>query len=185
MNRYSYTKDAIVGTLGLVAGILGVGYALGCRSKLAKVSERLDRSINDLANNTEIDIPKDLVDRAVEKAVAAEAKRAVEKATNDALAELKKDIQRKVSVAVDEEYESIKDIVLKKATDEAAKIDSARVRKDIEKAVYNASVDKFNDTLDDALGKFNDNLNNLSKIYSSMAGVATRNPDKELVFKLG
>lgn len=185
MSKFTIDKDVIIGGLGFVAGLLGLGYGVAMHTKLAKVSERLDKSINDLADNMEIDIPESLVDKAVEKAVTTEAKKAVEKATTEALAELKRDIQRNVSAVVDKEYESIKDTVLKKATEEAAKIDSARVRKDIEKAAYNAAMEKFNDNLDDHLSKFNDNLNNLSKIYSSMASVATRNPDKEVVFKLG
>jgi type VI protein secretion system component VasK len=181
----TFDRDKLIGVIGFVVGIMGVGYAIGTHTKMAKVSDRLDRGIDELAKNMDIDIPEELTNKALEKAVAIEAKKAVEKAASEALSELKRDIHATVSIAVDREYESIKDTVLKKATDEASKIDAARVRRDIEKAAYNAAMDKFNDNLDDALGKFNDNLNNLSKIYSSMAGVATRNPDKEITFKLG
>lgn len=180
MSKYDW-KNIAVGAIGL----LGLGYGIAMHTKLAKVSERLDKSIDDLADNTEIDIPEALVNKAVEKAVTSEAKKAVEKATTNALAELKRDIQTAVSAAVDKEYENIKDTVLKKATDEAAKIDTARVRRDVEKAAYDTAMEKFNVNLGDILDKFNDNLNNVSKIYSSMASAATRNPDKEFTFKLG
>lgn len=174
-------KNIVVGAIGL----LGLGYGIAMHTKLAKVSERLDKSIDDLADNTEIDIPEALINKAVEKAVTSEAKKAVEKATTNALAELKRDIQNAVSAAVDKEYENIKDTVLKKATDEAAKIDTARVRRDVEKAAYDTAMEKFNVNLGDILDKFNDNLNNVSKIYSHMASAATRTPDKEFTFKLG
>lgn len=176
-------ESVIIGAVGLV----GIGYAIGTRSKMAKVSERLDRSIDELANNTKIDISQELINKAVEKAATAEAKKAVEKATADALAELKKDIHSTVSVAVDEEYQNIKDTVLKKVTDEAAKIDTARVRRDVEKAAHAAAMEKFNVNLDSILEKFNDNLDNTSKIYSSIAGAITRTTDtgKEVVLKLG
>lgn len=174
-------KNIVVGAIGLI----GLGYGIAMHTKMGKISERLDKTIDELADNTEIDIPESLVNKAVEKAVTIKAKEAVEKATTDALAELKRDIRDAVSAAVDKEYEGIKDTVLKKATDEAAKIDTVRVRRDVEKAAYNAAMEKFNDNLGDILDKFNDNLNNVSKIYSSMASAATRTPDKEFTFKLG
>lgn len=180
-NSFNNWKNLLIGAVGLI----GLGYGIAMHTKMGKICERLDRSIDDLANTTEIDISEDLVDRAVEKAAQIEAKKAVEKAAQDAMTELKKDIRIAVENAVDKEYASIKDTVLKKATEEAAKIDSTRVRRDVEKAAYDTAMSKFNANLDDILGKFNDNLNNVSKIYSSMAGMATRNPDKELVFKLG
>lgn len=179
MTKYDW-KNIIIGAVGL----MGLGYGIAMHTKMAKVSERLDKGINDLADNTEIDIPEELVNKAVEKAVTTEAKKVVEKATTEALAELKCDIRDAVTAAVDKEYEGIKETVLKKATEEAAKIDSARVRRDVEKAAYNVAMEKFNGNLDDILGKFNDNLNNVSKIYSSMATAATRTPDKEFTFKL-
>ena len=185
MSRYDFNKDLLIGAIGGVLGLLGLGYGIAMHTKLSKVSERLDKGIDDLADNMEIDIPEEIVNSAVEKAVASAAKKAVEKASAEAMVELKRDIQRNVSAAVDKEYEHIKDTVLQKVTDEAAKIDAARVRREVEKAAHNAAMSKFNDNLDDILGKFNDNLNNVSKIYSSMAGAATRMPDKEVVFKLG
>ena len=177
-------KDVILGTVGVVAGLVGIGYGFAMRSKLSKVSERLDTSINDLANNMEIDVPDAIVNEAIEKAVTIEAKKAVQAATKEALDELKRDIHNTVSAAVDKEYENIKDNVLRETRDAASKINVERVRKDIEKAAHDAAMSKFNDNLDDILGHFNDNLNNVSKIYSSMASAATRNPDKEFVFKL-
>lgn len=184
MSNYNFNKDTAIGIIGAIAGLVGLGYGIAMHTKLSKVSERLDTSINDLAGNMEIDIPDTIVDQAVEKAVGAAAKRAVEQAATEALNDLKKEIHARVSEEVNKEYESIKDTVLRETTDAAAKIDVARVRRDLEKSAHNAAMAKFNDNLDDILGQFNDNLSNVSKIYSSMANAATRNPDKELVFKL-
>lgn len=69
--------DNFVGLLGVAFGLVGIGYAMGTHSKMAKISEKLDRSIDDLAGSTPIDIPSGMIERAVEKAVAAEAKQAV------------------------------------------------------------------------------------------------------------
>lgn len=181
MNNFDFKTLKNVAIAGL--GLAGIGYGIAMHTKLAKVSERLDKSIYDLSKNVNIDISEELINLAVEKAAAAEAKKAVEKATGEAMTELKRDIHANVSEAVDKEYESIKDEVLKKATEAAAKIDVARVRRDVERAAVN----KYECSLDDILEKFNENLGNTAKIYSSIAGAITRPTEngKEVVLKLG
>lgn len=178
MSNFKNWEYIILGALG----VFGIGYGVAMRTKMAKVSERLDKSIDDLAGNTDIDISDDVVNLAVTKAADTAAKTAVEKATNDALEALKKDIRLAVSDAVEKEYENIKDEVLKKATEAAAKIDVARVRRDVERA----AVTKYEANLDDILARFNDNLSNTSKIYSSIASAITRPTEtgKEVVLKL-
>lgn len=177
--------DMFIGAAGWIVGLVGVGYAIGTRSKMAKISDTLNCSINDLANRTEIDIPEEMINRAVERAVAVEAKRAVVKATDEAIKEVKKDIHKQVSDAVESEYTDIKESVLKELTYEAAKIDAKRVRADVEKAAKEQALEKFDDNLDDILEKFNDDLENVSKIYKSIAGAMNKNNEKEMVFRIG
>ena len=166
-----------------VAGLVGVGYAIGTHTKLAKVSERLDKGINELADDMEFDIPEELINKAVEKAVQVEAKKAVERATNETVTAVKKDVRFEVEQAVDKEYERIKDTVLKELTASASKIDVSRVKRDIEKAAKEAAMEKFDD---DILEKFNDSLDNTTKIYSSIREAITRssNSGKEFVVRL-
>lgn len=171
--------DGIVGLLGVAAGLIGVGYALGTHSKMAKISENLDRSIEELASNNPVDIPNDMIERAVEKAVAYEVKQAVGKTTDRIIVDVKKDIHKQVSDAVESEYSNIKDTVLKELTDEAAKIDARRVRADVEKAAKEHALEKFDDNLDDILENFNDQLKNTSKIYTSIADTMTKYKSNE------
>ena len=96
-------NNDVVNFLVCATGLIGIGYAICAHTKLSKVSERLERSIDDLASDTEIDIPEDLVNKAVEKAVQTEARRAVERATTETIAALKKDIHAEVQKAVDKE----------------------------------------------------------------------------------
>lgn len=168
------TKNDIFNALLGITGLVGIGYGICAHTKLAKVSNRLDRSIDDLASGTEIDIPEELVNKAVEKAVQAEAKKAIERATNETIVAMKKDIHSEVQREVNKEYDSIKDTVLKEITASASKIDASRVRRDVEEAAKEAALEKFNDNLDDILEKFNENLDNTSKIYSSIRETITK-----------
>ena len=165
MNKF----DNAVGIIGLAVGMIGVGYALGARSKMAKISEKIDMSIDDIANKTPVDISDSLIERATEKAVVYEVKQAVSKATDATIADMKRDIHKQVSDAVNTEYSSIKTSVLNEITNEAAKIDVNRVRADIEKAAKEAVMDKLDTNMDQILENFNEQLKNTTKIYNSIA----------------
>lgn len=192
MNKY----DGFVGLLGVTVGLVAVGYAMGTHSKMAKISENLDRSIEELAGNTPVDIPDSMIERAVEKAVAYEVKQAVSKATDAVVADVKRDIHKQVSNAVESEYSSIKSVVLKEITDEAAKIDANRVRADVETAAKRIALEKFDDKLDDIVDEFKekvegyvedckDNLAVVNKVYKTFADAMTPNSSKGTVLHIG
>lgn len=179
-------NNDIINTVIGIAGLVGIGYALCARAKLAKISERLDTSIDRLANDMEFDIPVELVNKAIEKAVKDETQKAVAKATNAVIDSLKTEIRAKVSTAINNEYDNLRDTVLKEITAQSSKIDVNRVRRSIEEAAKEAALEKFDDNLDDILEKFNDNLTNTSKIYSSIREAITKSSDssKEFVVRL-
>lgn len=192
MNKY----DGFVGLLGVTIGLVGIGYAVGTHTKMAQISENLDRSIEDLASKTPIDIPDSMIERAVEKAIAYEVKQAVGKATDTVIAEVKRDIHKQVGNAVEVEYSNIKTAVLKEITDEAAKIDVNRVRADVERAAKAHALEKFDDKLDDIVDEFKekvegyvedckDNLAVVNKVYKTFANAMTPNSSKETVLRIG
>lgn len=168
------TKNDVFSIIFGIAGLVGIGYAIGTHTKMAKISERLDRSINDLADNVEFDIPEKLVDKAIEEAAKNEARRAVEIATRETVEQVKNDIHTKVQREVDKEYDNIKESVLKEIAVSASKIDASKVRKDVEEAAKKTALDKFDDNLDDILEKFNKDLENTSKIYGSIREALTK-----------
>lgn len=183
MSKY----DGLVGIVGVAIGLIGVGYGLGTHSKLARISEKLDCSIDELASKTPIDIPNDMIERAVEKAVALQVKEAVGKATDVAVAAVKRDIHKQISDAVEEEYSNIKDTVLEELVTEAAKIDAKRVRAEVERAAKEQALEKFDDNLDDILQKHNSELENVTKIYKAIADAVAPNKssnDNEMVLRI-
>ena len=161
--------DNVAGLFGAAIGMVGIGYALSTHSKMAKISDKLDLAIKDLADKTPVDISDSMVERATEKAIAYEVKQAVGKVTDVVLKDVKRDIHKQVSDAVESEYSDIKDIVLAEVTNEAAKIDVKRVRADVERAAKDAVLEKLDDNMDDILESFNDQLKNTSRIYNSIA----------------
>ncbi len=185
------SNNSTFNTILTILGIAGIGYGLAMHTKLAKVSTRLDQSIDSLADNMEIDIPDEMVNKAVEKAVATAAKNVANIAANNALAEIKRDIHSKVSTAIEREYDSIKGKVLAEATVAASKINVDRVRRDVEKAAEKMATEKFEANLDGIVKKFTDNLDNSAKIYSAIqsalnpAATAPVNTGREFVVRVG
>lgn len=177
--------DNIVAILGVAVGLVGLGYALGTRSKMAKISEKLDRSIEDLASNIPVDIPNDMIERAVEKAVSYEVKQAVSNTTDRIIVEVKNDIHKQVSDVVESEYSNIKGTVLEELTNEAARIDAKRVRADVERAAKERALEKFDDNLDDILDDYKGNLNNVAKIYKSFADTMAPSNNQGTVLRIG
>ena len=186
MNAHYDLGSVIIGVVGTIVGLTGIGYAVGTHTKLSRVSEKLDKAIDDLADRTEIDISDSIINQAVKEAVTNAADRAVEKATYDATKELKHDIRIRVSEAIKDEYDTLSKDILKRITEESSKIDVDRVRRTIEDAAKKAALEKFDDNLDDILERFNENLNNTSKIYNSISQTLTKSPNsgKEYVIRL-
>lgn len=176
--------DSVVGMLGVGIGLIGIGYGVAMHSKMAKVSENLDRSIEELASQMPINIPDSVIERAVEKTVENEVKQAVTRAANSAVSEVKCDIHRQVRSAVENEYSTIKSTVLKEITDEAAKIDVTRVRSDIENAAKKKALDKFDDSLNEITEEYKGYLSSVSRIGRTFADAITQPNSRETVFRI-
>lgn len=101
--------DSFVGVGICILGLVGVGYAIGVHSKMKVMCDRLDTSIDNLANNTEIDIPAKVIDQAVQKAVERESYSAVKRATEEVVADAKREIESRVGTAVKAQYDAISD----------------------------------------------------------------------------
>ena len=85
--------ELIVGIGVAIAGMIGIGYAIGTRSKMNTLCEKLDTSIDKLSDDIPVDIPEKLVSRAIENAVQREVAAAVKLATNEVVAAAERDIQ--------------------------------------------------------------------------------------------
>ena len=101
--------DSFVGVGICILGLLGVGYAVGVHSRMKAVCDKLDTSIDRLANETEVDIPAKVIDQAVQRAVDRESYSAVKRATDEVVDDVKREIEARVGAAVKEHYDAISD----------------------------------------------------------------------------
>lgn len=115
------------GVFGL--GLIAIGYAIGVHSRMKAVADKLDTSIDKIANDAEVEIPSKLIEHAVQKAVDRESYTAVRRATDVVVESLKREISDQVSTAVKASYDSIADNVTSEIAKNVAKIDEVRLKK--------------------------------------------------------
>lgn len=179
--------DIAIGVVGLAASVFGIGYAIGQRKKLNDISEKLDRSVKELSSNIDVDISEAVVNRAVTRAIERETELAASRATANVVSAIESDISGKVRKAVDDTYQDIKKSVVEETAKKVEKIDIAALKKEVVEKAKEAAADKFDDSLDEVLSDFKDNLGNVTKIYQSIANAFpnSNGTSKGISFSLG
>ena len=152
-----------IGATGCVAYMLHAGY------KMHKVANRLDKTIDDLACNVDIPIDEKIIREVVETAAYREASQFSKSAAEKVKKDVQHDIFQKVCNAVNSAYSDVKSIVEKELRRKVGTIDISEIRKEIIEQAKNRATEKFEEELDDILDGFNENLENVTKIYSSIA----------------
>lgn len=179
--------DIAIGVVGLAASVFGVGYAIGQRKKLNDISEKIDRSVKELSSNIDVDISETVVNRAVTKAIERETELAANRATTNVVNAIESDISSQVRKAVNETYQDIKKSVVEETAKKVEKIDISALKKEVVEKAKEAAADKFDDSLDEVLSDFKDNLGNVTKIYQSIANAFpnSNGTSKGISFSLG
>ena len=149
--------------LGVVA--IGVGYAGYVNSKLNKISGMLDVAVDNLASGIEVNISDDLLNSAVQRAVDREVGYISSRITRDLNTEIRSQVER----SVDMSSADIKDSVSKEISRQVRNIDISDMEREVVNKAKDAVAEKFDRKLDGLLDDFNENLNNVQKIYSSIA----------------
>lgn len=167
----------------LAVGIFGVGYAFGQRKKLNDITDKLDKSVEDLAANIEIQPSDALIRRAIDRAVERETSYAVRNAVDSVSRAVKSDISAQVKTAINSTYSDIRKSVVDETAKKVADIDMKVLKSEVIEKAKEAAAEKLDDSLDDILEEFRRNLGRVSQIYQSIAQAFPNG--KELKLSLG
>lgn len=151
--------------LGWVLSGVSIVAAVYCGKKLHDVLGVVNSAVTDVSSLTYIDVQQAVVDKAVEKAAAQAAHRAV-KATESHMVET---VGAAVSACVSDNKASIKKLVTEKIAREVAAIDKSELEADITEKAKELIIEKFEGKLDGIASDFSRNLENVGKIYQSIA----------------
>ena len=171
-------SDKMLGILGIGVGIAGLYFA-------ARTAEKMDKAVNDLSKNIDIDVSDSIVGKAVEKAVDRAAGEAVSRESRNAVERIKADIHAEVKKAVDAAYSDLKGDVAKEMDRQVANVDLKKIADEITDKATEKVMARIDDDLDDILDKYNSHLEKVTKVYSSITDTLSKfNRDKELSFRL-
>lgn len=172
--------DLLVGTVGIAAGCFGIGYAVRTKHQMDDICEKVNKSVDEVSKSVKVDISESVIDDAVEKAVDREVSRAVSLITGSMNDEIKNEVNTKIS----EMYPSIKSMATAKVVEEVSKINVAELKAEVRELAKDKAASKLDDQFDDILDKFNGDLDNISKIYSSIASHFNGNNGSGKDFKI-
>lgn len=159
----------MIGLGGVVVGLIGIGYAVGSRKKVNDICARLDKTIDELSKDIEVDVQDMVVSAAVEKAVEREAKIAVTKAIKEIKYDTECDMRKEVKSAVIAQGSEIKQSVSKEIEKQVSRIRIDDMKDEVVERAKQEVADRLDKNLDGILEKFNGDLTNISKIYQSIA----------------
>lgn len=178
--------ELIFGLGGFVVGLIGIGYAYGSRKRLNGICNKLDTTIDNVSKSIDVDVPDYIVQEAIGKAVERRVQQETINAVRKISKKIEDDIDLKVRTEIDMRSSTIRQEVKNKIAEEVAKISADDIADEIREEAKEKVAEKFDDELDDILSEFNNNLDHVSKIYSSiadkMAGIGS---NKDFKISLG
>lgn len=151
----------IIGVLTVIGGVCYVGYL---HNKINKLSSMIDVAVDDLSSKTQVNISDAVLDLAVQKAVDREVGYISNRITRD----LNLEIRTQVKHTVNASSSDIKKSVSAEIASQVKSIDISDMEREVVNKAKDAVAEKFDRKLDSLLDDFNDNLNNVRKIYSSI-----------------
>lgn len=153
----------------VVSAIGGVVVAVISQMQLKKTAELVGTTVKDLSKLDAIEVKEELVNQAIDAAVEAKVDQITGGVYDSVRATTMSKATQKVNSTVNALYSAIEDDVTKKVAAEVAKIDQEKLKKEVTAKAKEAIVAKFDGQLDDQLVEFNRNLENVGKIYQSIA----------------
>lgn len=178
-------KNLITGIV-VTSSAIGMGLIGWFGRKLSKLTKKVGMAVDDMAKTEAKDIQQELIERSVEKAAKQEVRKYAEQASNEALQSVKSEVKMQVRKSVDEAFDDLKKSVEDEIADQVANIDHHALQKDIVDKAKKKILEKFDGSLDDVLKDFQDDLNRVKKIHTSISDILMdRDNDKGLRIRLG
>lgn len=153
-------------TVGVIlVGVGAAAYVGYLHRKVRKLSYAAKAKIDELAAKVNVDIQDELLERAIRQAVHDTTSRIVSQMSRELELEIRSKVRQHIDILTDD----TKAAVSLEITNRLSKIDISGMQKEVVEKAKDAIAVKFDSRLDDLLEEFNGNLQNVQKIYSSIA----------------
>lgn len=169
----------------LVLSGVSVLAAVYCHHELRRTVRLVSKACDHVAELTVVDIQHDVVDRAINNAAAHEVGRVVNHAVRCVENDLARQTQKCVRDAVKESYGKLSKSVSDAIAREAAKVDGNQIMEDATEKAKEMLLERFDGKLDGLMSDYQRNLDNVGKIYQSIASSMADKAGKNVTMTLG
>lgn len=159
--------------------------AVYCHRQMKKTVKLVSKAAEGVAELTVVDIQHDIVDMAINNAANREVGRVVNRAVHNVEDEMIHQTQKYVRDAVKESYGKLSKTVSDAIAREAAKVDSNQIMEDATEKAKEMLLERFDGKLDGLMSDYQRNLDNVGKIYQSIASSMADKAGKDVTLKLG
>lgn len=163
----------------IIAGIIGIAAAGGAAVAVKMYYDFKERQIEVMANGIEIEVDEALVKEAIDRRIDKVVKREVDATATQAVAQVRSDIRKEVKDSVNLAYSDLKSDVEKELARQVGEVDISDIRKEVVRKAKERAAEKFDTDLKEVLETYNRDLENISKIYSSIAEKMDTSANKE------
>ena len=174
MNLYA------LGAIG--ASVISAGTSLGVGIWKQK---RLEDSIDKLSKTITIDVEDEYIHKIVKASVDRVSKKKIEEATAIAVNEIRSDMSAQIRKEINANYKDLKASVKAEMERQLGRIDLNDIRKEIIAEGREKAREQFKQDYDKILEDYNENLNNIKKIYSNIAETLANNGTKGTTLTIG
>lgn len=169
----------------LVLSGVSVLAAVYCHHELRRTVRLVSKACDHVAELTVVDIQHDVVDREINNAAAHEVGRVVNHAVRCVEDDLARQTQKCVRDAVKESYGKLSKSVSDAIAREAAKVDGNQIMEDATEKAKEMLLERFDGKLDGLMSDYQRNLDNVGKIYQSIASSMADKAGKNVTMTLG
>ncbi len=169
----------------LVLSGVSVLAAVYCHHELRRTVRLVSKACDHVAELTVVDIQHDVVDRAINNAASHEVGRVVNHAVRCVEDDLARQTQKCVRDAVKESYGKLSKSVSDAIAREAAKVDGNQIMEDATEKAKEMLLERFDGKLDGLMSDYQRNLDNVGKIYQSIASSMADKAGKNVTMTLG
>ena len=149
-----------------------------------KVAKKVGLSVDQMAKATTGEISSAMLEKAVQKAADEMTGSYLRSIKNDIIDDARSKLAEEARKAVKESSAIVEAEVRDKICDEASKINMDELKKSVRDKAEARVLDKFNGNLDDLLGKYNDSLSNIQKIYGGIADAIAKTNNNSNALRL-
>ena len=159
--------------------------ALYCHNQMRKSVKLLNKAADSVAELTVVDVQQGIIDRAINNAANREVGRAVTRAVRLVEDEITGETQKMVRSAVQQCQGKLQKAVTDAIAKEAAKVDKDDIMEEATERAKEMLLERFDGKLDGLMSDYQRNLDNVGKIYQSIASSMADKAGKDVTLKLG